>query len=607
MRTNESTTLPMLYKNNPLDGTEFNNKFIFRSNEFINATQGIVEDENPISAIYRELTLNEQRLFMLTLLKMTPNLIDSANSNKPFELNVIPTSTMIQIFHGNKKYYVTLREAAAALYNLSIDLSDTVNTKSKIIGVNNFHQKRIFDEIKFGPDYGGLCFRFAEAVRPYLYDLYNKQYTKIAGRLIFSLKSTYGMRLLELLLQYQNINIFKQTGEIRRVFELDEFKRMFGLNNNKSYQQMGNLKNRVIKHAIDDIHKNTKYRIEYEDIKVGRSIKKFAFRMKLSPNEQNELENEIPTVETVVCDSVAKMHRDVNDERIALSAHLMCYGIGPRISKKLVQDYDAERIRSNIEYTLKQANIKNIAGYIRRAIEDNYVVSKPVQGKNKLDEKHEIFMKKLQEFGIGQVCGSLILNKLENNRPFTSQEEEWLKDSYIYSDSLREAFITNNPNGIVTFFDTEEYAEYVKEQEANMLAEDELEEFWKAYTGYEDDEEYEAMLKMTEAEMLKNSMTDAEFDVQYKKFLQSLTDHEVEMIAEPVKEENESEIKKTVAAKQEDIEDEIESLRRELGMAIACGETISRSKYTRAQELGLISALESLASLCEINLNDLVQ
>lgn len=75
---------------------------------------------------------------------------------------------------------------------------------------------------------------------------------------------------------------------------------MFGLTNNKAYRQIGNLKNRVIKHAIDDIHKHTKYRIEYEDIKVGRSIKKFAFRMKLSPNKQYEIEEEIPTVETVV-------------------------------------------------------------------------------------------------------------------------------------------------------------------------------------------------------------------------------------------------------------------------------------------------------------------
>lgn len=130
------------------------------------------------------MTINEQRLFMLTLLKMTPNLLDAGNGDKPFEINIIPTSTMIKIFQGNKKYYETLREAASALYNLSVDLSDEIpGVKSKAIGVKNFHKKRIFDEMKFGPDYGGLYFRFAEAVRPYLYDLYGKQYTKIAGRI----------------------------------------------------------------------------------------------------------------------------------------------------------------------------------------------------------------------------------------------------------------------------------------------------------------------------------------------------------------------------------------------------------------------------------------
>ena len=65
-----TTTLPVI-ADNPLDGTEFNNKFIFRSNEFLNASQGIIEGENPLSSKYRDMTINEQRLFMLTLLKMT--------------------------------------------------------------------------------------------------------------------------------------------------------------------------------------------------------------------------------------------------------------------------------------------------------------------------------------------------------------------------------------------------------------------------------------------------------------------------------------------------------------------------------------------------------
>ena len=76
-----TTTLPVI-ADNPLDGTEFNNKFIFRSNEFLNASQGIIEGENPLSSKYRDMTINEQRLFMLTLLKMTPNLLDVGNSNK---------------------------------------------------------------------------------------------------------------------------------------------------------------------------------------------------------------------------------------------------------------------------------------------------------------------------------------------------------------------------------------------------------------------------------------------------------------------------------------------------------------------------------------------
>lgn len=442
-----TTTLPVI-ADNPLDGTEFNNKFIFRSNEFLNASQGIIEGENPLSSKYRDMTINEQRLFMLTLLKMTPNLLDVGNSDKPFEINIIPTSTMIKIFQGNKKYYETLREAASALYNLSVDLSDEISgVKSKATGVKNFHKKRIFDEMKFGPDYGGLYFRFAEAVRPYLYDLYGKQYTKIAGRLVFALNSIYGIRLLELLLQYQNIKEFQKSGEIRRVFELEEFKRLFGLEKNKSYHKIGNIKNRVIKYAINDINKNTKYRIEYEDIKEGRTIKKFAFRMKLSGSQNSEILDVNPTVESVLKESIEKKYIDIHDEGSSLVERLMSYGIGPRVSRKLVDNFDDAVIKANVEYSLKQANVKNMAGYIRKAIENNYASSKQISQKSK-ESRVKIFTNKLMELGVGRICSGVIIQSLEENKIFSLQEENWLKESKIDIVSLREAYLNDNPSQI---------------------------------------------------------------------------------------------------------------------------------------------------------------
>lgn len=438
-----TTTLPVI-ADNPLDGTEFNNKFIFRSNEFLNASQGIIEGENPLSSKYRDMTINEQRLFMLTLLKMTPNLLDVGNSDKPFEINIIPTSTMIKIFQGNKKYYETLREAASALYNLSVDLSDEIpGVKSKATGVKNFHKKRIFDEMKFGPDYGGLYFRFAEAVRPYLYDLYGKQYTKIAGRLVFALNSIYGIRLLELLLQYQNIKEFQKSGEIRRVFELEEFKRLFGLEKNKSYHKIGNIKNRVIKYAINDINKNTKYRIEYEDIKEGRTIKKFAFKMKFSGSQNSEILDVNPTVESVLKESIEKKYIDIHDEGSSLVERLMSYGIGPRVSRKLVDNFDDAVIKANVEYSLKQANVKNMAGYIRKAIENNYASSKQISQKSK-ESREKIFTNKLMELGVGRICSGMIIKSLEENKIFSLQEENWLKESKIDIVSLREAYLNNN-------------------------------------------------------------------------------------------------------------------------------------------------------------------
>lgn len=540
MTENEMTNLPVLYNGNPLDGTEFNNKYIYRSNAFLNARQGIIDGENPLSSKYREMTINEQRLFMLTLLSMTPNLIDEASRNNPFEISIIPTNTMIQIFGYNKKYYETLREAASALYNLSVDLSDDVpGTQSNIIGVNNFHKKRIFDEMKFGPDYGGLYFRFAEAVRPYLYDLYGKQYTKIAGRLVFSLTSTHGIRLLELLLQYQNISAFKKLGEIKRVFELEDFKRLFGLYNNTSYQQIGNIKNRVIKYAINDINKHTKYHVRYEDIKEGRRIKAFVFYIKYSSDECKAIMDAAPTVEQVVEYKTKNRYVAIKDDSTGLIALLIRCGVGPIISRKLVQAYDAERIQANITYSIQQAAVKNLGGYIRKAIESNYAVSNPPKYHSRLSRKHDLFMKRLQELGLQPTFSGWIVNRLENNMPFSEDEEGELSGAFIDADSLREAFINNTPDKIGTL--DAAWEAYVKEEEAKLPTWEETQEIMKE-------------------------------------------------IAEPKNILNEDEI-----------------LRSELGMAIAQRERITQGQYQRAQELGLIPVLESMANLCEIDLMQLVK
>ena len=75
----------------------------------------------------------------------------------------------------------------------------------------------------------------------------------------------------------------------------------------------------------------------------------------------------------------------------------------------------------------------------------------------------------------------------------------------------------------------------------------------------------------------------------------------------PINQENVTNDENSFEADGMSKQDEAILLRSELGMAIACKEKINPEKYLRAQELGLLPALQGLASLCEVEINDLVK
>ena len=247
--------------------------------------------------------------------------------------------------------------------------------------------------------------------------------------------------------------------------------------------------------------------------------------MKLSGSQNSEMLNVNPTVELVLKESIEKKYIDIHDEGSSLVERLMSYGIGPRVSRKLVDNFDDAVIKSNVEYSLEQAKVKNMAGYIRKAIENNYASSKQISQKSK-ESREKIFTNKLMELGVGRICSGMIIKSLEEHKIFSLQEENWLKESKIDIMSLREAYLNDNLAQI----------QIIPFQNSNV-------------TNGENSFEADGMSQKDEAILLRS----------------------------------------------------------ELGMAIACKEKINPEKYLRAQELGLLTALQGLAALCEVELIDLVK
>ncbi len=98
-------------------------------------------------------------------------------------------------------------------------------------------------------------------------------YTKYKKEVVLRLKKDYSLDLYHLAKKHQTMGGFQIT--------LNELFEQLGLP--ESYQDLSNLKKRVIKPSLDEITANTDIDLSYENIKKGRSVVGFKFTVKEKP------------------------------------------------------------------------------------------------------------------------------------------------------------------------------------------------------------------------------------------------------------------------------------------------------------------------------------
>lgn len=98
-------------------------------------------------------------------------------------------------------------------------------------------------------------------------------YTKYKKDIVLSLKKDYSFDLYHLAKKHQAMGQFEMS--------LEHIKNELGLP--PSYDKLCNLKDRVIKPSLDEITANTDINLSYENVKRGRSVVGFKFRVKEKP------------------------------------------------------------------------------------------------------------------------------------------------------------------------------------------------------------------------------------------------------------------------------------------------------------------------------------
>jgi len=116
-------------------------------------------------------------------------------------------------------------------------------------------------------------------------DGFEKFFTSYMLEQTANMKSTYSVRLYELLIQWKSI---KNTP----VFELKRFREQLGISD-EEYTRMDNFKKRILDSSIEEINEKSDIKVSYEQVKKGRTITGFKFKISTKSKPKNTKQEDV--------------------------------------------------------------------------------------------------------------------------------------------------------------------------------------------------------------------------------------------------------------------------------------------------------------------------
>lgn len=156
----------------------------------------IVYQSNPLVESRRDFSLIETRLFYIGLRDIAPKLTSKntpwQGGHKDFPHTFISAKDLIEIF-GNDKYYNTLKNICRDFAKKTVEIKGVEDGDYEIYPV--------FAELSYKKS-KGLTLEFNSKMAPWLLELADKPFTKLPFEQVWALRSSYAIRILELVLQY---------------------------------------------------------------------------------------------------------------------------------------------------------------------------------------------------------------------------------------------------------------------------------------------------------------------------------------------------------------------------------------------------------------------
>lgn len=228
----------------------------------------VVKDNALINASYR-LNLTEQLLILMSTVKAR----DSGKGITTDQPLIVRAEDYANQFKVTRQAaYIALKEATTGLFERYFTF-EQITKKGNIEVIKS----RWVSQISYIENEGAVSITFAPAVVQLITCL-EKRFTSYDLEQVSNLKSTYAVRLYELLIAWRS------TGKTPKI-SLKEFRERLGVGSDE-YVRMHHFKAKVLDFAIKQINEHTNITAKYEQHKKGRSISGFSFTFKMKKSAQ---------------------------------------------------------------------------------------------------------------------------------------------------------------------------------------------------------------------------------------------------------------------------------------------------------------------------------
>ncbi|MGG6447728.1 replication initiation protein [Pseudobacillus badius] len=301
--------------------------WINQSNELINARQ--------------DLSINERRIVYALVSLVQPD-------DKDFKMYSLPIKELANLIGvSEKSFYERVEKAVDGLQSKMFVIETYDSTKGQVI-VNKINW---IQQATYLKGEGIVRIKLSDALADYLVNL--KTYTKYQLFNVLQFKSEYSWRIYELLKERQPWG--------KRIIKVNELRRLLNIADDK-LTLMKNFRNVVLDKAKNEINAKTDIHFEYDVHKrKGRKIESFIFY--IHRNESNI--DKYLTEEAVDYDVKTLLNR------------LIANGVKRKKAEEFIGKYHPRYIEENILYVMRSTgdSIANLAGYIVKAVENNYAES----------------------------------------------------------------------------------------------------------------------------------------------------------------------------------------------------------------------------------------